>query len=436
MSTLISPLQDLAVLRNAHTFIGHELRARDGIIGEVKDLYFDDERWCLRYFVVETGVWLKRRQVLISPEAVHAPEWSARVLPVDLTQDQVRESPSVETDRPVSRQYEETLRQHYGWPFYWGAGYPGPGFALPPEPSISVQTTLHSVETKSSVPEAGDPHLRSINEISHYRTQAVDGEIGHAVDFLIDDRSWDIRYLIVDTKNWLPGKKVVVSPWWISEMKWLESEIVIDLAKDTIKSSPEYDPEHPMTVDYAGKLHDYYGRPRYSSGSRQHSSAVMSIESPDFENGGKIPMRYTRFGENCQPPVLFDAIPSEAVTLALLMDDPDAPKGTFTHWIAFNLNPKLSGLVENSRLDGAHEGLNDAGRIGYTGPFPPSGEHRYFFRLYALDCTLDLPSGPDRETFLEAIEGHIITDAVLMGRYATPDQIDRKRWTGPATPRR
>jgi Raf kinase inhibitor-like YbhB/YbcL family protein len=425
MNTLASPRQELTVLRNAHALIGHELRARDGIIGEVEDLYFDDEHWCLRYFVVKTGAWLKKRSVLVSPEAVHGPEWNAQILPVDLTQEQIGESPSWETDRPVSRQYEQTLRQHYGWPFYWGAAYPGPGFTMP-RPAM-IQTAISNVETSSSTTEPGDSHLRSVKEVSRYRIRASDGEIGRAVDFLIDDRSWNIRYLVVDTHNWLPGKKVVVSPWWITEVKWIESEIVIDLSKETIRGSPDYDPENPMTVDYAGKLHDYYGRPRHTGW--QQGQVLMSIEIPVFENGGSIPIRYTRYGENRQPPLLFDNVPPETVTLALLLEDPDAPKGTFTHWIAFNLNPQLSGLVENSILEGAQEGLNDAGRIGYTGPFPPSGEHRYFFRLYALDCTLNLPGDADRETFVEAMEGHVIAEAVWMGRFATPDQVERKKWT-------
>lgn len=419
-----SPPFELTVLRNAHALVGCEVRARDGIIGEVKDLYFDDGQWRLRYFVVETGTWLKKRRVLISPEVVQAPEWNAGILPVDLTQDQVRESPSLETGYPVSRQYEESLRRYYGWPFYWGAGFAGPGLILPA--SSVVRTSLSTVETTSSVrsPPA-DPHLRSANDVRGHRIHATDGEIGHAVDFLIDDRTWDIRYLVVDTQNWLPGKKVVVSPWWITEVKWLESEIIIDLAKNTIKSSPHYDPETPLSVDYAGRLHDYYGRPRHAKG--QQRSVEMVIASPDFENGGVIPKRFTRYGENRQPPLIFDSIPPETVSLAVMIDDPDATKGTFTHWIAFNLNPKLCGIVENSALEGAQLGLNDAGRFGYTGPYPPSGEHRYFFRLYALDCVLDLPTDTDREMFLAAIDGHVIADAVWMGRFATPDPRVRKK---------
>jgi Raf kinase inhibitor-like YbhB/YbcL family protein len=153
----------------------------------------------------------------------------------------------------------------------------------------------------------------------------------------------------------------------------------------------------------------------------------MSIESPAFENGCAIPRRYTRYGENRQPPLIFDRVPAETISLALLVDDPDAPKGNFTHWVAFNIDPHLSGLVEDSTLAGAQEGLNDSGRIGYTGPFPPSGEHRYYFRLYALDCALDLPSDSARENLIEAIQGHIIAEAVSMGRFAAPMQTIRKK---------
>lgn len=420
-----SPPLELAVLRNARAFVGFELRARDGVIGEVKDLYFDDEQWRLRYFVVETGAWLKKRRVLISPEAVHAPEWDSGILPVDLTQEQVRESPSIETYRPVSRRDEESLRLHYGWPFYWGAGFSSPGLIFPG--TSTVQTSLPAVKTNSAVPRAssGDPHLRSIEEVNGYHIHATDGEIGHVGDFLIDDRTWDIRYVVVDTKNWLPGKKVVVSPWWITEVKWVDSEIVIDLARETVKASPDYDPEVLLSVDYAGRLHDHYGRPHHADWQQRISQ--LAIESPDFENGDAIPKRFTRYGENRQPPLVFEGVPPETVSLAIMVDDPDATKGTFTHWIVFNLNPHLSGVVENSALEGAQQGLNDAGRIGYTGPFPPSGEHRYFFRLYALDRTLDMPTDTDREMFLEAIEGHIIGQAVWMGRFAMPDSKMRRK---------
>jgi len=420
-----SPPFELAMLRNAHALVGLELRARDGIVGEVKDLYFDDAQWRLRYFAVETGAWLKKRRVLISPEAVQAPEWNSGILPVDLSQDQIRASPPVETTQSVSRQSEEALRRHYGWPYYWGVAALGPGVVMPAIPI--VQTSLANITTASSLtPPTADAHVHSVSEVSGYRIHATDGEIGHAVDFLVDDRTWDIRYLIVDTKNWLPGKKVVLSPWWIDEVKWLESEIVIDLAKDTIKRSPDYDPDVPLTVDYAGRLHDHYGRPRQPNW--QSDAGELTLASPDFENGGVIPKRFTRYGENRQPPLLFANVPPEAASLAVMVEDPDAPKGTFTHWIVFNLDPKLSGVVENSSLEGAQQGLNDAGRIGYTGPFPPSGEHRYFFRLYALDCRLDLPTDTDREMFLAAIEGHVVGEAVWMGRFATPEMRERRRY--------
>lgn len=205
----------------------------------------------------------------------------------------------------------------------------------------------------------------------------------------------------------------------------MESEIVFDLAKDTIKHSPDYDPDAPLTVDYAGRLHDYYGRPLQPN--RHGETGELHIESPDFGSGDSIPKRFTRYGENRQPPLVFEGVPPDAVSLAVMVDDPDAIKGTFTHWIVFNLAPQLSGIVENSALEGAQQGLNDAGRIGYTGPFPPSGEHRYFFRLYALDRMLDLPTDTDREMFLAAIEDHVMADAVWMGRFAAPDSRPRRR---------
>ena len=423
MNTLVPPSTELTVLRNARTLIDHEVRSAGEVIGKVADLFFDEQEWCIRYFAIETGGWLNRRRILISPAVVVHPDWDPNVLPVNLTKDQIRESPVVEWDVPLSRKSEHALRQHYGWPIYWDDNSPAANH--PPPAAALVETSSSGVKTTSPATSFAQNHLRSVKEINQYRIHAIDGEIGRAVDFLIDDRSWDIRFVVIDSGNWLPGKKVVVSPWWIAEVNWPELEITVDLSKDSIKNSPDYDPDHPLTADYAGRLYDHYGHPFRARASGQ--SKLMAIESPAFENGCAIPRRYTRYGENRQPPLIFDRVPAETISLALLVDDPDAPKGNFTHWVAFNIDPHLSGLVEDSTLAGAQEGLNDSGRIGYTGPFPPSGEHRYFFRLYALDCILDLPSDAARESLIAAINGHIIAEAISMGRFAAPLQTIRKK---------
>ncbi len=257
MTTLTSTAPGLVLLRNGKNLTDYSLRAKDGGIGRVKDLYFDDQHWHLRYFVVDAGGWLDRRQVLISPEAVQASEWSLRELPVKLTKEEVRRSPPIDTDKPVSRQHEAELREHYGWPPYWGVMFAAttPFTPLPRAVSPPGQAALSKNE---------DPHLRSLSEILGDRVEATDGEIGHVEDLLIDEKIWSIRYLIVNTRHWWPGKKVLISPWWISAINWAESKVVTDLTRAAIKGSPAYDPSQSLTVDHAGQLHDYYGRPRYS----------------------------------------------------------------------------------------------------------------------------------------------------------------------------
>jgi hypothetical protein len=259
------------MLRHAKKLENCELRARDGNIGHVKDFFFDDRRWTVRYLVVDTGTWLNSRKVLISPTALGVADWEKQVLPVSLTKDQVRLSPPLDPALPVTREHENELTHYYNWPAYWGAaGFPEMGFALPMVP-LDVEpphregavAPARRVSTDNAGKTEADYHLRSVRAVSGHAIEAIDGSIGHAEDFLVDDRTWEIRYLIVDTRNWWPGKRVLVAPQWIHAVGWEESKIHVDLTRETIKSSPAYDPKEPITPDYAGALHDHYGRPRY-----------------------------------------------------------------------------------------------------------------------------------------------------------------------------
>ena len=270
------------MLHNTKTLEGYALRACDGDIGHVKDFYFDDHDWHVRYFVVDTGSWLTGRRVLISPEAVNGQLWADRVIPVDLSQEQVRNSPSVDTAKPVSRQHEMELRHYYGWPPYWGVVFPEAAMSPPsPVAPLDAPTQRYARPTEQSKHAAGtgehessgDSHLRSTGEVNQYHVEATDGAIGHVDDFLIDDDGWRIRYLVIDTRNWWPGKKVIVAPGWIREVNWAESKVFVGLTRATIKGCPEYDPSKPVTAEYAGRLHDYYGRPRYPDWDPDHKSA-------------------------------------------------------------------------------------------------------------------------------------------------------------------
>ncbi len=260
------------MLRNAKTLERHELLARDGVIGHVRDLYFDDEHWNVRYFVVDTGRWLPGRKVLISPLSVAVPDWDHKVLPVALTKEQVKSSPGIDTDKPVSRQHETSLSDHYGWPYYWSdpvftaLAFAGPMGAMPSSAALAAdaERTL-ALDRAAEGPgmEVPDPHLRSANAAIGCYIEARDGMIGHVVDLLLEDRTWEVRYLVIDTKNFLPGKKVLVSPYWTDPATWTDGKIAIDLSCEAIKGSPPYDPQRPVDGDYANRLHDHYGRARY-----------------------------------------------------------------------------------------------------------------------------------------------------------------------------
>jgi hypothetical protein len=248
--------EDGGMLRSARSLFGYSLTATDGEIGSILDLSFDDRSNTVRYIVANTGGWLSRRLVLLSPVSFGVPQWQAKTVPVALTKKQIEDSPPIDADKTVSRQHETELSKYYGWPAYWMAD-PAPVAELGYVPS------LPSVSLELEEEPSGDPHLRSVKETTGYHIQAVDGEIGHLDDFIVDDNLWIVRYIVVDTRNWLPGNKVVISPEWISAIRWEERKVHLQLTKDSIENAPAYNPEQPINREYEIRLYDYYGRPKY-----------------------------------------------------------------------------------------------------------------------------------------------------------------------------
>jgi uncharacterized protein YrrD len=232
------------MLRTLRPMIGYTLAARDGDLGKINDVLFDDASWNVRYFVVDTGGWLAGRRVLISPHVVGRPDAETKHLPVNLTKDQVQHSPDVSVDPPVSFQHLTPLHSYYGWPLWWGVAY-----VPPPIPQDELQ------------PRPGDPHLRGIKEVHGYHLHAPDGEIGHVEDMIAELDAWMIRYLIVDTKNWLRGRRVLISPDWIEHIGWAAREVKVSMPRAAIENSPEFDPSAPVNREYEVRLYDYYGRP-------------------------------------------------------------------------------------------------------------------------------------------------------------------------------
>jgi hypothetical protein len=242
------------MLTDSKTLKGFSVHAKDGELGVVEDLCFDDEAWGVRYFVVETGGWMGGRPVLISPISVTETDWEAKRLHVSLTKEQVMNSPPIDTHKPVSRQHEATYMSYYGYPYYWGGPMMwGPGY-LPAALAIPTAAGARPAEKESP-----DSHLRSASAVEGYSIVAKDGEIGHVKGFLVDDSAWAIRYMEVATKNWWPGRKVLVSPAWIDQVSWVRSTVSVDLTREAIRSAPEYTEGLPVTREYEELLHRHYG---------------------------------------------------------------------------------------------------------------------------------------------------------------------------------
>ena len=220
------------MLRRAEDLIDFDVMATDGKVGRIDDLYFDDLEWVIRYFVVDTGGWLESRRVLVAPETAVSITAPQKQIAFSLTKQHIKESPPVDLRQPVSSEQEVALRAHYGWPPYWSAAR-GPLGAMP-------ATVERMPEPETAVPSDQNTHLRKVSEVTGYHIHARDGDIGHVEDFLIDDANWTVRNLIVDTRNWLPGKEVLVAPNWIQQIEWLEATVLVDLARDTIANSPEF----------------------------------------------------------------------------------------------------------------------------------------------------------------------------------------------------
>ena len=251
------------MLRSARKMKDYALAASDGRIGHIEEFYFDDSHWTIRYAVAQAGNWLTGRMVLLSPHSLGRPDDAGKAVALDLTREQVRNGPSPESDRPVNRQFEEAYYRHFGWPYYWAGPYlwgPSP-YPVPPLAPIeeAALAGARPMAGARQVPEpSGDPHLRSTDEVTGYHLRARDGEIGHIVDFLYDDRDWSIHYLVVGTRNWWPGKQVLVPPAWIGSIHWEDRSVEVEAGREEIRMAPAYDPGLPLTEEFEAELAKYY----------------------------------------------------------------------------------------------------------------------------------------------------------------------------------
>lgn len=246
------------MLRSVKELNGYTVAATDGDIGEVKDVYFNDEHWAIRYLIVDTaGFWQEAHQVLIYPMAFRNVEWATQRFHLALTVEKVKNSPRAELDLPVSRQFEQTYFQYYDWPFYWGQDDLAGSWSTPGSLSQGAWVGLREDQPK------GDHHLRSAQEVIGYHIEGTDEGIGHVQDLIVDDQTWEIRYLVVDTNTWWAGKSVLLAPHWIDRISWEENTVFLSLPRATIKNAPEWKPGDPINREYELRLYDFYGRPAY-----------------------------------------------------------------------------------------------------------------------------------------------------------------------------
>jgi uncharacterized protein YrrD len=252
----------------------YAIHAADGFIGHVRDVYFDDHSWVVRYLVVDIGGWLPGRKVLISPISVTGVNAEDRVLTLSLTQQQVKDSPDIDTDKPISRQHERSLLGYYGYPYYWGAGglwgagsfaslmlnVSERGTAIPAH-RADIERVLETGDAGSD--PAADTHLRSGNAVAGYRIEAADGHMGKVKDFLVEESTWAIRYLVVNTSEWWTGHDVLVAVRWIDSVKWMDNAVTVALTRQAVKDSPTYDPERTLDREHESALFKHHQKTGY-----------------------------------------------------------------------------------------------------------------------------------------------------------------------------
>jgi hypothetical protein len=217
---------------NINSLLGSGLSATDGEAGEVDEIYFDDRNWAIRYLVIKTGQWLSGRKVLISPVAFDRSQWNGRTFPVNLTKNQILNSPDMDTDRPLSLQHTKALNEYYDWQPFMDNGFYAPVHC--DQPDLTEKPSIHC-------PSAENFHLRSTRDTRGFRIYAKDGEIGFVSGFIVEDESWKIIYLVVAAKSIFGDQKILISVQDICKIKWTESKIYLDISVKAVEQSRTFD---------------------------------------------------------------------------------------------------------------------------------------------------------------------------------------------------
>lgn len=249
------------MLRSTNELIGYHLRAEDGPFGKVDDFLFDDRKWALRYLVADTGDWLGKRRFLLSPQLLRDPDLGKHHsgFPILATKAQIEASPPITDDAPVSLQYEQLLAEHYAYSGYWNGADIWGNMAMP-MPAAAAGEAVRDMQAREA--EIKENHLHSARSVSGYEIAVADGKIGQLEDFMLESRSWSIRYLVLNTGSWLRNRRVLISPEWVEHLDWRSETAELSIPRSAIEDSPEFDPTRPVNVDYEDRLYDYYGKER------------------------------------------------------------------------------------------------------------------------------------------------------------------------------
>lgn len=240
--------------RNIKDLLGFAIETVDEEKATAQDVLFDEELWVVRYLEADFGNLFKSRRVLIPKSFLEMPNWEMKNFPIELRKADIEMCPRLENHLPVSRKYEEELFKHYEILPYWTSAQAGAlGMYYPPRP-LKVP---HQVVDEEDI----DSRLRSYNEVTGYKINALDGSFGHVTDMIVDDSEWQILYLVIDTKNWVPwSRKVIIPIDFTDEISYENREISINLHTETIKNSPEYKSAESISRELEEAFYDFYSR--------------------------------------------------------------------------------------------------------------------------------------------------------------------------------
>ena len=241
------------MLRTTDELRGYTLVSGEEKLAKLEDLYFDDQFWTVRYLLVDTGGWLVQRQVLVSPRAVLMVDGLNETIATDLTKAQIKDGPAPDEHAPVDRQFEIAYNEYYGYSPYWVGPLAWGANSAPRPPEDAAP-----LEERAS----WDSHLFSVRNVTGYAVAGRDGDVGHVSEVLVDDDEWVIRYLVVATRDLLPGKHVLLPPRW-TQVDWENKSISVDLARETIKAAPAYDSGVELDRAYEDALFRHYCRQAY-----------------------------------------------------------------------------------------------------------------------------------------------------------------------------